>query len=125
MICPCCDVDMLVVEHRGIEIDHCPDCRGSWFDQGEIELLVPGWTPVWQAGAAPGSKPEAGRRCPRCRKDMAKAALGGVTIDRCGGQHGIWFDRGELAAVVEAEFHGDAAVVAFVTDLFGRRREAK
>ena len=40
MICPACKSDMIVVEHSQIELDYCTDCRGVWFDSGELELLL-------------------------------------------------------------------------------------
>ena len=40
------------------------------------------------------------RECPVCALAMSVEASDGVTIDRCA-DHGIWFDGGELAAVLE------------------------
>src|SRR4030043_744034 len=40
MICPVCRSDMIVVEYRSIELDHCNGCKGVWFDSGELELLL-------------------------------------------------------------------------------------
>ena len=35
MRCPTdCDVDLLLAERRGVEIDYCPRCRGIWLDRG-------------------------------------------------------------------------------------------
>ena len=35
MKCPACkDVDLIVTEHRGMEIERCPMCCGIWFDRG-------------------------------------------------------------------------------------------
>jgi len=45
MRCPVCDVPTYVVEYEKIELDLCPDCRGMWFDHGELELLI-GHDPV-------------------------------------------------------------------------------
>ena len=30
MKCPVCDVDLLLAERQGVEIDYCPKCRGVW-----------------------------------------------------------------------------------------------
>jgi uncharacterized protein len=39
--CPLCPDSVLVVSHRhGIEVDHCPTCRGVWLDRGELDHLV-------------------------------------------------------------------------------------
>ena len=40
MICPACKNDMIVVEYQRIELDFCPDCRGVWFDKGELQLML-------------------------------------------------------------------------------------
>jgi uncharacterized protein len=41
MRCPVC-LDTEMVEHirDGIEIDHCPRCRGMWLDRGELDKLL-------------------------------------------------------------------------------------
>jgi acetyl-CoA carboxylase beta subunit len=40
-------------------------------------------------------------RCPKCGQLMAEQELEGVKIDVCGLCEGIYFDRGELEALVE------------------------
>lgn len=40
MKCPVCDLDLLMTERQGIEIDYCPKCRGIWLDRGELDILI-------------------------------------------------------------------------------------
>jgi uncharacterized protein len=40
MKCPVCDVDLLLAERQGVEIDYCPKCRGVWLDRGELDILI-------------------------------------------------------------------------------------
>lgn len=40
MQCPICQVDLLMSEKQGIEIDYCPKCRGIWLDRGELEKII-------------------------------------------------------------------------------------
>jgi len=40
MKCPICDVDLLLAERPGVEIDYCPKCRGVWLDRGELDILI-------------------------------------------------------------------------------------
>ena len=40
MKCPVCEVDLLLAERQGVEIDYCPKCRGVWLDRGEIDILI-------------------------------------------------------------------------------------
>ena len=106
MICPFCRSDMIVVERNKIELDYCTDCGGSWFDSGELELLL-ATLGVKDCGTFLGdvlNSPEAKtaekhRRCPVCAHKMRKAGIGQeprVLIDACPRGDGIWFDGGEL-----------------------------
>ncbi|MBM3148183.1 MAG: zf-TFIIB domain-containing protein [Actinobacteria bacterium] len=40
MKCPVCDVDLLMAERQGVEIDYCPKCRGVWLDRGELDKII-------------------------------------------------------------------------------------
>lgn len=40
MNCPVCAVPLAVAGRQGIEIDHCPRCRGVWLDRGELDKLI-------------------------------------------------------------------------------------
>lgn len=42
-------------------------------------------------------------RCPGCGAEMDEVAEGGLTLDRCPSCRGVWFDRGELEAAIEAK----------------------
>ena len=53
--------------------------------------------------------------CPKCNSEMVEVMYEGITIDRCRGCSGLWFDVGEVDALREkliAEFvdTGDAEV---------------
>lgn len=40
MKCPACDVDLVMTERQGTEIDYCPKCRGVWLDRGELDKII-------------------------------------------------------------------------------------
>jgi len=40
MKCPHCNVNLLMAEKQGVEIDYCPECRGIWLDKGELEKII-------------------------------------------------------------------------------------
>lgn len=41
MKCPVCkDIDLVMSERSGIEIDYCPKCRGVWLDRGELDKII-------------------------------------------------------------------------------------
>ena len=105
MICPACRQEMIVLEYKKIELDICAQCDGVWFDAEELGLLLETLhLNMDELGRAPAKKTtEAARKCPYCRKKMKKVAIGpgdGVMIDRCTRGHGLWFDGGELDAIV-------------------------
>lgn len=37
--CPNCTTEMMLSNKFGVEIDHCPRCRGVWLDRGELEKV--------------------------------------------------------------------------------------
>jgi len=41
MKCPVCNnVNLVMSERQGVEIDYCPDCRGVWLDRGELDKII-------------------------------------------------------------------------------------
>ena len=34
------DVDLVMSERQGVEIDDCPSCRGVWLDRGELDKIL-------------------------------------------------------------------------------------
>lgn len=135
MNCPVCKTPMLVVEHQGIELDHCPECRGTWFDREELELLFARALPDVR-DALPDeaeSLPEAQtrekrRRCPLCRKKMRKVYVGRkgkVLIDICPRGEGMWFDSEEVASLAaelsatEGAPPDTSRAIEFLGGLFG------
>ena len=41
MDCPICrNVNLIMADRQGIEIDYCPQCRGVWLDRGELDKII-------------------------------------------------------------------------------------
>ena len=40
MKCPVDEIDLVMSERSGIEVDYCPKCRGVWLDRGELDKIV-------------------------------------------------------------------------------------
>lgn len=40
MLCPVCNVDLVMSDRNGVEIDYCPKCRGVWLDRGELDKII-------------------------------------------------------------------------------------
>ena len=102
---------MIVVEYEQIELDYCTECGGTWFDAGELDLLLQsidiesGYNFLNDMLNAPEVKStEKDRKCPVCNKKMKKSGAGSdkkVTIDICPEGHGMWFDGGELHQIIQ------------------------
>lgn len=40
MFCPRDNTELKVSARQGVEFDYCPQCRGVWLDNGELEKLI-------------------------------------------------------------------------------------
>ena len=129
MRCPVDKNDMIVVEHKKIELDFCLSCSGVWFDTSELDLLVS----ALQAKEGNMSKldlltphtakvNESQRKCPICRLKMDKVWLGEnpkVLLDSCPKGDGLWFDGGELNQVLkQVETADPKDVLSFLGNAF-------
>ena len=117
-MCPECGEPLVVFELEGVEIDHCISCGGTWLDAGELETITE--LAGVESGELSRALAEASARrvdprpCPRCQKKMEVFAIGSekpVELDRCPHGDGIWFDRGEMKAVISAFQEGEAGEV--------------
>jgi Zn-finger nucleic acid-binding protein len=136
MICPVCKYDMIVVEYQNIELDYCNNCKGVWFDSGELELLLKSYDfeepkaffdGIFNSQEA--ASPEKKRNCPICSHKMKKTIIGGqpeILIDVCREKHGLWFDGGEVAQLIGRLVgkhlpEGDSKehVMSFLGEVFG------
>ncbi|HOY63350.1 MAG TPA: zf-TFIIB domain-containing protein [bacterium] len=129
MICPVCNVEMLIIEHKGVELDYCGHCRGVWFDRDELDYLLSFANadinsleirPLKKRASEKGEKK---RRCPMCGKRMSKVMAGGdtsVVLDYCVKHGGLWFDGGELNEVIKHNVSQQewGRVLGFVSELF-------
>lgn len=40
MLCPKDQTPLQARRRNGVEIDHCPTCRGVWLDRGELDKII-------------------------------------------------------------------------------------
>ncbi|MCO6460826.1 MAG: zf-TFIIB domain-containing protein [Saprospiraceae bacterium] len=40
MKCPNCNINLVMTDRSGVEIDYCPECRGVWLDRGELDKII-------------------------------------------------------------------------------------
>jgi Zn-finger nucleic acid-binding protein len=114
MDCPKCQRPMRTKDVHNIQIDECPQCRGTWFDQGELRRLKDhadddiSWMDfeLWKH---PERFKAAKQRmvCPRCGVALVSTAYDrtGVTVEICLQCRGIWLDAGEFEKIIQALQH--------------------
>ncbi len=107
MKCPVCADATLhrVLTTQGVEIDRCPACRGVWLERGEIFLFA---TKARSIAAklerALADQKPTDRLSPASGEPMTEIVYpGGPRIDRCPRSGGLWFDAGELKALLGVE----------------------
>ena len=62
-------------------------------------------------------------RCPKCGGHLVTEELNRVQVDRCPDCHGIWFDAGEIEAVLHATDKGFLSRT--LTDFMGSLRRKR
>jgi hypothetical protein len=109
-----CPVDARALETHtthSIEVEECPQCRGLWFDKGELRKAKDEAEPdlnwldfdLWSDENA-FEVAWSSRKCPECGKNMATISYGttGETVDYCVEGHGAWLDKGEFDDIIRA-----------------------
>jgi len=114
---------MIVLEYEGVEIDYCPETGAIWLDAGELEQIahLAGADPARLARAIREGQPKGRceKCCPRCNKRLDRVMVSEtLELDRCPRGHGLWFDRGELAALVASGAKEEASVARFFARMF-------
>lgn len=131
MRCPVCKSQLTQVKSKSAIIDICPNCRGIWFDSGELGDFV---KPLSTSEQIPPEKiklfqrrnvktlykiKEKDRLCPKCGKKLQKFNFSydsNIFLDKCPDCGGIWADGGEVAAIA-SYLKEDPTTTAVARDL--------
>lgn len=117
--CPDCRLELVAHAFGAVGYSECPRCSGLFLrreafeavtkdadTRAKVRLAEPAAS-VTPSGTAAGSggrlPPVRYRACPSCAKLMNRTNYGGgsgIVLDACR-DHGLWFDKGELAAIVD------------------------
>jgi len=110
MNCPRCKTDLQKVVipelNKSIEVDQCNNCKGIWFDYGELQSIEKVVEPVlFEFRKIPRKNDQLiALNCPFCdlhpRMNKAEHPRDHkVVMDVCEHCNGIWLDGGELEAI--------------------------
>jgi Zn-finger nucleic acid-binding protein len=107
--CPVCFERLVLGSIAGYEVSYCEPCRGVLTTNADFPQIVRKRREECPPAesAAPLNPEELNRRidCPACGQRMETHPYhggGNAVIDPCVSCHLIWFDAGELAAIVAA-----------------------
>lgn len=106
--CPRCSQPLVVEDYADTPLDECTQCGGVFVEAWILDKLVAAREARMSLAISLPDRPlhreTAVRylRCPRCSTQMNRKIFGrssGIVVDVCK-DHGMWFDPGELAAVI-------------------------
>ena len=110
MKCPKCAVEMEKRRSCELELDECPQCKGVWYDRGELKEAKDRadedvrWVnfELWKDKDRCNVSAQE-RKCPRC--DIRLATIhdhhSDIDIDVCAKCDGVWLDAGEFEKIVK------------------------
>ena len=81
--------------------DRARALENDYFRRQEVELIerLKGHLAVENAQST-------GMACPKCDGELLEANFQDIMLDVCNGCHGVWFDAGELAHVIQHDKEG-------------------
>jgi Zn-finger nucleic acid-binding protein len=112
MECPVCRNAMKTIKITDFSIDECLQCKGLWFDKGELEEFKDEVDPdlrfldfeIWSRKALFNINEES-LACPRCRSVSLRAIKfqePDLDITFCPYCEGVWLNFGDFKDIVEA-----------------------
>lgn len=127
MHCIRCKGEMSKKGLRGVLVDYCKICDAFWLDAGELEALEKGMAKT-KAELHQEVRNEVMRErqqavvvfgsCPKCQESqIQERRMDGVTVDYCRKCQGLYFDHGELDAILRNREQGFFSRLK--TQLFG------
>jgi Zn-finger nucleic acid-binding protein len=109
MRCPSCGIPLDAERFGAVEIvNRCGQCDGDYVEVGALQRLLSAHAAPASARAgyvppSPFLDPVRYKNCPGCGEQMQRRNFhesSRVIVDVCA-RHGVWFDRGELAKILE------------------------
>jgi len=100
--CPRDGTPLDMGKEHDIEVDHCPACKGAWYDDEELEMLESTVAEDHhRTGMIDYAKRESDLACPVCGKAMRafNYRAYNLELNACTQEHGFWLDEGEANRV--------------------------
>jgi Zn-finger nucleic acid-binding protein len=100
--CPRDAADLNMGREYDIEVDRCPQCGGTWYDNDELALLEATVADEdSRRGMIDYAKRSSELNCPVCAKLMRafNYRAYNLELDACTDAHGFWLDSGEASRI--------------------------
>lgn len=113
MQCPKCSAETEETYYDEVRVDRCTNCKGLWFDSGELETLR---QDTWMADyIVDTGDARVGKQfnrvqdihCPRCSAIMLEEHdedQPHILYERCPNGHGTFLDAGEFTDLTHKSF---------------------
>ena len=113
MHCPKCSAEMEITSYDEIKIDRCINCKGLWFQTGELAALR---NDIWMADyILDEGDVKVGKKhnqiiavnCPECDTEMKLESddeQPHIIYETCPNGHGTYLDAGEFTDIVRKTF---------------------
>jgi Zn-finger nucleic acid-binding protein len=99
--CPHCGGPFDRVTTRSYSYERCQRCKGLWVSSDVVGAMAHAMVPGTRLSFTQVRR-RTSRPCPDCGSPMQAAVLFHIPIDRCAEKkHGVFFDKDELAQVLE------------------------
>ncbi len=112
--CPTCEITTHIITLADLELDHCSNCNGIWFDKGEVLKFQKALSQpvvykkiITALNELKSSQPKSTRtaylNCSVCSEPMLHNVFlnsSGIMLDSCS-SHGTWVERDDLTKILE------------------------
>lgn len=113
MICPKCSAETEITTYDEIRVDRCTNCKGLWFESGELaELRQDTWMADYILDTGDAKVGKQFNRidkilCPECGDQMREEFdpdQPHIMYETCPNGHGTFLDAGEFTDLVNVTF---------------------
>lgn len=111
MKCPDCTDKLIQNQFKGVLVESCEKCNGTWFDRDELtkaknntdeDIRWLDFDPFNEISNDFKVESES-KNCPKCNLKMQSLSYGKskVVINKCEKCHGVWLHHGEFKKIID------------------------
>ena len=104
MKCPKCGTQLSKQTYRGMEVERCDSCKGTWLDFEELDRLEDvSFDADNLKGSLMLSSEPTNYQCPHCSRQLRQFEyrMNNLRLEYCENRHGFWLDKKEEERVLQ------------------------